>query len=120
MRISKQYTFDASHQLTQLPHWHKCQRLHGHTYTVVIELTGRRDPSMGWVQDYSDIDKAMRPLLEILDHRHLNEVDGMACTTAECISVWIWDRLKVRLPLLSMVSVSETPKTRADYCGDET
>ena len=37
-RISKEFHFSASHQLTDLPADHQCARLHGHNYIVVVEL----------------------------------------------------------------------------------
>ena len=38
-RITKEFHFSASHQLTALPAEHQCARLHGHNYIVVVELS---------------------------------------------------------------------------------
>ncbi|MGH8897377.1 MAG: 6-pyruvoyl trahydropterin synthase family protein [Egibacteraceae bacterium] len=35
-RIGKSFTFDAAHHLPGLSEGHKCARLHGHTYTVMV------------------------------------------------------------------------------------
>ena len=37
-RITKEFHFSASHQLSHLPDDHQCARLHGHNYIVVVEL----------------------------------------------------------------------------------
>lgn len=37
-RITKEFHFSASHQLTGLPEDHQCARLHGHNYIVEVEL----------------------------------------------------------------------------------
>ena len=38
MRVCKQFSFDASHQL--VGHFGKCANLHGHTYKVEVSLAG--------------------------------------------------------------------------------
>ena len=38
MKVGKQFSFDASHQL--VGHFGKCANLHGHTYKVEVVLTG--------------------------------------------------------------------------------
>ena len=51
---------------------------------------------------------------ESLDHRNLDEVMETA-STAENIAKFFYDRFKPLFPMLSMVRVSETPKTWAEY-----
>ncbi len=48
------------------------------------------------------------PIWERLDHYYLNEVPGLENPTSENIAVWIWKRLKPKLPLLTEVVVAET------------
>ena len=38
MKVGKQFSFDAAHQL--VGHFGKCANLHGHTYKVEVVLTG--------------------------------------------------------------------------------
>ena len=68
--------------------------------------------------DYADITKAFRPIWEKLDHRHLNEIRGLENPTSEEIAVWIWRKLKPKLPLLTEVVVAETCTARAVYRGE--
>jgi 6-pyruvoyltetrahydropterin/6-carboxytetrahydropterin synthase len=67
--------------------------------------------------DYADISAAFKPLWAKLDHRYLNEVAGLENPTSENIAVWIWNRLKPRLPLLTEVVVAETCTARCVYRG---
>lgn len=113
-RIWKQFHFSASHQLDHLPASHQCARLHGHNYTVEVELAGAVD-ARGFVRDYSDL----RPLADYLDttfdHRHLNDVLGSgAATTAENIAAYLLAHFCGLWPELVAVRVSETPKTWAE------
>jgi len=114
-RITKSFTFDAAHWLPHVPEEHKCRRLHGHTYTVVLGLEGELDPRLGWVQDYHEVSAAFRPLLRELDHRCLNELEGLENPTAEILAAWIHARLRDALPLLTDVTVRETPTSEAVY-----
>ncbi|MBE0565732.1 MAG: 6-carboxytetrahydropterin synthase QueD [Krumholzibacteria bacterium] len=115
-RITKSFRFDAAHWLPHVPAEHKCRRLHGHTYTVVLGLEGELDPQLGWVQDYTEVAAACRPLLRELDHRCLNDLEGLENPTAEILAAWIHARLAPHLPLLVDVTVRETPTTEAVYC----
>lgn len=114
-RITKSFRFDAAHFLPEVPAGHKCGRMHGHTYIVKLGLEGELDPRLGWVQDYGDVSSAFAPILDMLDHHNLNEIEGLANSTAEIMTVWIYERLKPSLPLLTDVTVCETPTTEAIY-----
>ena len=58
--------------------------------------------------DFGEIKTAFAPLLDQLDHRYLNEVDGLENPTSENVARWIWDRLATSLPL-SAVTVRARP-----------
>lgn len=92
--IAKHFTFDAAHCLPLMPDGHKCQRLHGHTYTVEVQIVGKVKPDgSGIVVDYDDMAKIWAPLHVALDHRYLNEVPGLECPTTENLVAWIVERL---------------------------
>lgn len=114
-RITKKFSFDSAHWLPKVPESHKCHRLHGHTYTVILGVEGPLDEDLGWVQDYGEISWAFTPLLQVLDHHCLNEIEGLENPTAEILAAWIFDRIKTKLPLLADVTVCETPNTSAVY-----
>ncbi|MGA3265230.1 MAG: 6-carboxytetrahydropterin synthase QueD [Verrucomicrobiota bacterium] len=118
IELRKTFQFEAAHLLPRLPKSHKCRRLHGHSFKVDIVVAGECDPRLGWLMDYAEIAAAFKPIWEKLDHRYLNEVPGLENPTSEQVAVWIWDRLKPRLPLLTEVDVAETCTARAVYRGE--
>ena len=118
MEISRSFTFSAAHRLPNVPEGHKCSRLHGHTFTVEIHLAGDVDPQLGWIEDFGDVDIAFAPLIEQLDHRYLNDVEGLENPTSENIARWIWLRLKRILPTLHSVVIRENPTSCAIYHGE--
>ena len=112
-RISKSFRFSAAHWLPEVPQGHKCARMHGHTYEVVLGLEGPLDPRLGWVEDYGQIAASFAGIRQELDHRCLNEIEGLENPTAEILAGWIFNRLKKDLPQLADVCVRETPTTEA-------
>ena len=118
IELRKTFQFEAAHRLPRLRKSHKCRRLHGHSFKVDIVVAGECDPKLGWLMDYADIAAAFNPIWRQLDHRYLNEIAGLENPTSENIAVWIWKRLKPKLPLLTEVVVAETCTARAAYRGE--
>ena len=117
MKIAQAFHFEAAHFLPGVAEGHRCRRLHGHSYRVELRLEGPVDPVTGFVADFFAIGSAFKPLLDRLDHYHLNEIEGLENPTAENIAIWIWDRMKPALPELASVIVYETPDCWAEYSG---
>jgi 6-pyruvoyltetrahydropterin/6-carboxytetrahydropterin synthase len=117
MKVVQCFTFEAAHRLPAVPPTHRCYRLHGHSYRVALALEGPVDPVTGFVMDFFEIEDAFAPLRTQLDHHYLNEVDGLQNPTAENIAIWIWQRIKPALPLLTAVTVYETSECWAEYDG---
>ena len=74
---------------------------------------------VGWVMDFADIKSAFRPLEEELDHRYLNDVQGLQNPTSENIARWVWRRLYSALPTLVRVVVRETCTSGCIYGGED-
>ncbi len=117
MDLRKTFQFEAAHLLPRLPKTHKCRRLHGHSFQVEIVVTGECDPNLGWLIDYAEISRNFQPIWKQLDHRYLNELPGLENPTSEEIAVWIWKRLKPKLPLLTEIAVAETCTARCVFRG---
>lgn len=114
-RITKSFTLDAAHWLPEVPKDHKCRRLHGHTYSIILGLEGDLDPRLGWVQDYGEVSRVFAPIYTRLDHHCLNDIEGLENPTAEVMARWLFHQLEGELPLLADVTVCETPTTSAVY-----
>ena len=117
VELRKEFTFEAAHRLPHVPADHKCARMHGHSFRVEVCLEGEVDERTGWLQDYADISAAVEPLLRSLDHRALNDVEGLENPTSEILCGWLWRRLAPLLPRLSAITVHETCAARCTYRG---
>ena len=117
MEIFKTFTFEAAHRLPNVPPGHKCGRMHGHSYEVIVRLAGAVDPRLGWVRDFGDVSAAFRPLYERLDHHTLNDLPGLENPTSENLARWLWRALASSLPELSEIQVKETATAGCVYRG---
>jgi 6-pyruvoyltetrahydropterin/6-carboxytetrahydropterin synthase len=118
MDIFKEFTFEAAHRLPYVDAGHKCGRLHGHTYRVEVHVAGQPGAESGWIVDFAAIKGAFEPVHDALDHRYLNEIEGLSNPTTENVCRWIWQRLYVELPGLSKIVVRETCTTGCSYSGE--
>ena len=106
MRIVKSVNFDAAHFLTSETDERPYARMHGHSFRLDVEIAGEPAADTGWVVDFADVDEALQGLREQLDHRLLNEVEGLELPTLENICRWVAAKLKPDFPGLVRVSVS--------------
>lgn len=118
--LAREFSFESAHFLPNVPDGHKCGRMHGHSYTVEVQVHGAVDEHTGFVQDFGDLSAAFAPIVKQLDHRLLNEIDGLENPTSEHLARWMWERLSSELPLLGAIVVSETPRSRCTYRGQST
>ena len=117
MVIFKQFTFDSAHFLSKVPATHKCSQIHGHTYKLTIFLDGPLLKELDWVMDYADIKQVVCPIVDMLDHKMLNNIEGLENPTCEILAQWIWNKAKPALPLLSKIELYETPTSGVIYEG---
>ena len=117
VRVARSFGFEAAHRLPNVPEGHKCRRLHGHSFRVELICEGEIDPHTGWLIDFADIKRAFEPVFARLDHRYLNEIDGLENPTSENVARWIWERVQATLPTLVQITVAETCMARCEYFG---
>ncbi len=118
VRLVHEFRFEAAHRLPRVPAGHKCERLHGHSFKIELAIEGPVDPQTGWFLDYAVLYAAWQPLYDQLDHRYLNEVEGLENPTSENLARWVWERVKAQIPQLAQVTVFETCDARCEYRGD--
>lgn len=117
--IGKQFTFEAAHHLPHLPPEHKCSRPHGHSYTVLVDISASSLDDRGFVVDYGDLDPLADWIQREFDHRDLNDI--IDPTTAEVLARYIGGYAQdildtdVDRPLEIAVTVCETAKTFATW-----
>jgi 6-pyruvoyltetrahydropterin/6-carboxytetrahydropterin synthase len=120
VELVREYRFESAHLLPRVPEGHKCRRLHGHSFKIEVAIAGPIDRETGWLLDFADIDQVVRPVVEELDHRYLNEIEGLENPTSEILARWLWHRVAPGLPGLTAVIVHETCNARCIYRGAET
>ena len=118
MEMYKDFSFDSAHFLRHVPDGHKCKTMHGHTYKLRVVLKGEPHPHLGWIMDFKDLQDCVCPVIEQLDHKLINDVQGLENPTAENITIWIWQQIKPMLPQLNRIELYETPTTGVIYSGE--
>ncbi|MBU7032504.1 MAG: 6-carboxytetrahydropterin synthase QueD [Theionarchaea archaeon] len=104
-RLSRTFTFDAAHRLTD--YQGACGRIHGHTYTLVITVEGELD-SRGMVIDFFDLKILVEEsIISRLDHTYLNDMYSQP--TVEIIAGDIFHTMRQKLgdlnPTVTLYSV---------------
>ena len=102
------FTFEAAQSLPQLPTAHPCHHVHGHSYRIEAGAT-----------DLDALESVLAELYATVDHRFLNEIEGLEQATCERICEWIWRWLESRGAAPTVVVVQETGTARAIYFGED-
>jgi len=103
IELSQRFSFDAAHHLGAGASENR--RLHGHSFYVEVTLRGEPDPKTGFLRDFGQIDDTLKQVRELLDHRLLNEVEGLDNPTLENIARFIHARAKAALPEVVRVKI---------------
>lgn len=97
--IGKRMVFEAAHYLPA--HKGKCKNLHGHSFTVEVNISTVPDQlANGMVMDYSDLKMIMQKrIIDKYDHQYLNDIsDCPSYPTSELLGLAIFNDLKSLLP----------------------
>lgn len=96
IEITQEFGFDAAHYLGNGAA--ENSRLHGHSFYAEVTLRGEADPATGFLRDFGEVDRALKLIREALDHRLLNEIEGLGVPTLENLARYIFVRAKAALP----------------------
>jgi 6-pyruvoyltetrahydropterin/6-carboxytetrahydropterin synthase len=91
-------TFSAAHQLRGYEGL--CGELHGHTWTVRVEVETARLNNIGMTIDFKDLKKKVDSVVGSFDHRCLNQIKPFEKknATAENIARYIYREVGKSLP----------------------
>ncbi len=123
--IRKSAEFAAAHSLRDYDG--PCARNHGHNYKVEVVIRGEDLDPQRMLLDFTALERVLRPLIERVDHRNLNQVPPFDTInpTAEAVAAWIHREL--RQPVaeagggrarLAAVRLWETPDACVTYSED--
>ena len=86
---------------------------------VILLLKTNKDTKYkqtGFVMDFYDIDTIFNKYIHSkIDHKILNDVEGLNNPTSEQLSKWIWDNLKTELGSLYKLVLWENETSRVEY-----
>ena len=103
--IAFRFGFDAAHRFDHFPDGHRNRAIHGHSFQVEVAVAGEPLAHSGFIADFDEIEHACATVRARLDHRMLNDVDGLSQPSLEHIARWIWLALLPALPGLCRVTV---------------
>lgn len=115
--IWRRYSLQSAHRLPNVPAGHKCGRVHGHGFEIIVHADldlGSRELGV----DYDHLDALWAPIQSESHYAFLNDIPGLENPTSEMISSWLWARLKPQLPQLSWITVYETGQCGANFDGE--
>ena len=111
--------FAAAHQLRGYKG--KCENLHGHNWRVTVAVTAERLNEQGLAIDFNDLKKALRDVLDQLEHTFLNDIFPFTQInpSSENLAKWIYDTLAKKLNddnvEVASVTVWESDSASASY-----
>ena len=94
-----------------------CENQHGHNWLVEAYVSGTELDDSNILIDYKVLKKELKSVIDILDHKDINELEDFrgVSPSSEILAKYIYDKLKVRIPLLSKISIWETSTSCASY-----
>jgi 6-pyruvoyltetrahydropterin/6-carboxytetrahydropterin synthase len=120
-QVWRRYIFQSAHRLPNVPAGHKCGRMHGHGFEVVLharqEAQGSVENGVNSGVDGDRLDAVWAPIQAELDHACLNDIAGLNNPTSEMLSSWLWQRIQPELSELTQVTVFETASCGARFDG---
>ena len=103
IELTQEFVFDAAHYLgAGAP---ENRRVHGHSFYAEVTLRGEPDSATGLLREFGEIKQILSALADELDHRLLNEIQGMGPPTLESLARYIFGKAKERLPEVVRVRV---------------
>jgi len=113
--LTKTFWFESAHTLDRVVEAESSRRIHGHSYRAQVTVKGTPDPETGMIIDLGSFDTALQVARSGLDHRLLDEVQGLGAPTLENLCAWIWAKLESDIPNLHLVEVFRD--SQGDRCG---
>jgi 6-pyruvoyltetrahydropterin/6-carboxytetrahydropterin synthase len=102
----------------------KCENPHGHNYKVRVTLAGAELDEAGLLLDFKLLKQVMRPIIERIDHRMLNDLDPFTelNPSAENLARYFYDETNIQLKGMTAgrvrvkdCTIWETDTTTATY-----
>ncbi|MDR1608743.1 MAG: 6-carboxytetrahydropterin synthase QueD [Deltaproteobacteria bacterium] len=118
--------FAAAHNLREFHG--RCENLHGHNWFVEVRVRAKELDNIGLVMDFGVIKKLLAEVLDLVDHKYLNELEYFKVdnVSSENIALFIYRQIGPKVAAASegrvklhSVSAWENESSCATYIGDE-
>lgn len=113
-RVSREFSFSASHAIESTYGQEPESRLHGHNFVIRLTLGSKVLNDDGLILDLGTLDEFQCYVDDYLDCRHLNDVVDVN-PTAENMARYIYEWCDEELWPIKSVGWSEKPGTWATY-----
>lgn len=112
--LTQRFYFEAAHTLHRSYEAEGSLRIHGHTYEAEVTVSGNPDAESGMVVDLAQLLNEIERVRKMLDHRFLDDVEGLGPATLENLTVFIRNQMSTTFPNLSSVMVER--RVSGDRC----
>lgn len=112
--LSQRFYFEAAHTLNRTIEADSSMRIHGHTYEAEVTVAGLPDAESGMLLDLGYLRSEIARVREMLDHRFLDEVQGLGSATIENLCAFIRAQLEHSVPGLCAVMIER--RASGDRC----
>jgi 6-pyruvoyltetrahydropterin/6-carboxytetrahydropterin synthase len=116
LKLTQSFYFEAAHTLkkrhTDVHTMIKSETIHGHTYHASISVEGEPDEN-GMVKDFNAIGLIVDYIKSHLDHKFLDEIEGLNRPTMENLCFFIAKKAK---EIKGLCEVTVERKVSGDKC----
>ncbi len=106
----KEFSFEAAHKVPPY------SDVHGHSFRVCISMQGEADATYGWAANLYEVESRIDELQGELDHRYLNDIEGLEMPSLENLAKWVFDKLDGHIAGLESVHVSRGASGQSEGC----
>ncbi len=106
----KEFSFEAAHKVPPY------SDVHGHSFRVCVSMLGEPDATYGWAANLYDVEAKIEKVQSELDHRYLNDIEGLEMPSLENLAKWLFDRLDGDIKGLESVHVSRGASGQSEGC----
>ena len=68
MIVYKKFNIESARSLPNLPNEHPCSQIHGHSFEIILKVSGELNEKTGFIIDFQDIEDSFNPIQKLLDH----------------------------------------------------
>ncbi|MBC8058905.1 MAG: 6-carboxytetrahydropterin synthase [Rhizobiales bacterium] len=112
--LTQRFFFEAAHTLRREHEADASRRIHGHTYRAKVTIDGLPDERSGMLVDLALLRQAIDQVRGLLDHRLLDDVQGLGTATLENLCKFI--HTQISRPGWHVVRVEVGREASGDSC----